>query len=121
MVSSKQIIANIFSNFIRYNNRLIREGSSYINRDTDRYRGDIRILCLLINLLNYNNRRIDITNEEITMSLGSEKYIDNIYHLLDGFVVYILQNMILETCNDEYIYYVYQYNNKMNRNLYIEY
>jgi hypothetical protein len=55
------------------------------------------------------------------MSLGSEKYIDNIYHLLDGFVVYILQNMILETCKDEYIYYVYQYNNKMNRNLYIEY
>jgi hypothetical protein len=55
------------------------------------------------------------------MSLGSDKYVDNIYHILDGIVVYILQDMILKTCNDEYIYYVYQYNNKMNRNIYIEY
>ena len=115
-----KITANIFSNFIRYNNRLQREGSSYINRDTDRYRRDIRTLCVLINLLNYNNRRIDITNEEITMSLGSNEYVEHIYYMIDGIIVYILQNMIWKTSNDEYIYYVYQYNSKINRNVYIE-
>lgn len=115
-----EIIANIFKIFIQYNNRLQREGSSYINRDTDSYRRDIRALCLLINLLNYNNKRIDITNEEITMSLGSNRYVENIYHMIDNSVVYILQNMLLTTYNEKYLYYVYRYNSKINRNVYIE-
>jgi hypothetical protein len=113
-----QLLDEIFWNFIQYNNRLQREGSAYINEDTDRYRRDIRILCLLVNHLNYNNRRVDITNEEITMSLGSDDYVESIYHMLDGLVVYILQNMIWKTRNDEYIYYVKQYNSKINRNTY---
>uniref|UniRef100_A0A6C0LF72 Uncharacterized protein n=1 Tax=viral metagenome TaxID=1070528 RepID=A0A6C0LF72_9ZZZZ len=54
------------------------------------------------------------------MSLGSNQYVEHIYFLIDSYIVYILQNMILKTRNDEYIYYVYQYNNKINRNVYIE-
>jgi hypothetical protein len=64
------LLQEIFKIFIRYNNRLQREGSAYINRDSGRYRDDIKYICQLINTLNYNNRRVDITNEEITMSLG---------------------------------------------------
>lgn len=114
------LLQEIFKIFIRYNNRLQREGSAYINRDSGRYRDDIKYICQLINTLNYNNRRVDITNEEITMSLGSNQYVEHIYFLIDSYIVYILQNMILKTRNDEYIYYVYQYNNKINRNVYIE-
>lgn len=111
-----KIIDNIFTKFISYNNRIMTEGSKYINHDTDSYRSDIKGICDELNKLFHGN--ITISDEEITRSLGSDIYVTEIYDFLDGMVTNLLQDFIYKNYRSKYDYYVDKYNNKRTNNTY---
>ncbi len=104
------IIDNVIRSFIRYNNRLIREGVKYINRDSGSYRDDINAICQELKKLDYNVS--SITDEKITLSLGSSTNQKNIYDTIDAAVSDIIQNIIYENHQSVYKKYATLYNAK---------
>jgi len=111
-----EIINNLFTKFISYNDRIMKEGSKYINTDSGSYRSDIKGICVELNKL--FDEEISISDDDITSSLGSKTYVQNIYDFLDDRVKYILQHIIYDDYYSEYDKYVGRYNAKYNNNTY---
>jgi hypothetical protein len=111
-----EIIDNLFTKFISYNDRIMKEGSEYINTDSGSYRSDIEGICVELNKL--FDEEISISDDDITSSLGSKTYVQNIYDFLDDRVKYILQHIIYDDYYSEYDKYVGRYNAKYNNNTY---